>query len=655
MDSRTVPSNLRAVTADDDDVATEHSRRTSERHATSLALMASEEVNRRILEAMPGGLVHVAANGSILAANAQALRILGIAYDALTNRYTQDFGPETILEDGSPCAASDYPVSRAIITGEPQPPMTIGVRQSDGSLSWAIFTAIPLRSPETHEVSGAIVTFVDITDRKRTEVALQRSEGLLRSVLESAPDVVTTADAEGRLLLVSQPEYESALGSVAWSELIPEHRPIAKAAFENVMKTGRTETYEARGLSGRLWRVNAAPRREAGEVVGVTFVASDISEQRALQAHVAITDRMASIGTLTAGIAHEVNNPLTYVLANVDWAARSSTTDPDTKRRLDAALEGLGRIRSVVSDLSMFSRVDADQKKLLDVHEVIDSAVRMGETETRFRARVVKRYGEVPLLLAAEGRLGQVFLNLIVNAAQALREGEADRNAITITTRTDDDGSLVVEVADTGVGIAPELIERVFDPFVTTKERGAGIGLGLYICRQVVTALAGRLSVESTLGTGTTVRVVLPAATESMGRVPPASPRTAPPTSVRALRVLVADDEEDIAAVVREYLVEHDVHVAHSGRQAIEKLSKQDYDIVFCDLIMGDLTGMDVFEYVRTHRPGHEERIVFVSGGPFTASAHQFVSSVPNACIQKPFTCDDILDAIEHCSVASRG
>jgi PAS domain S-box-containing protein len=617
------------------------------RHASSLALMASEEVNRQILEAMPGGLVHVAADGAILAANGQALRILGIGYDELTRRYTQDFEPATIFEDGSPCTVAEYPVTRALVTGDPQPPMTIGVYQSDGDLSWAIFTAIPLHVHGTREVAGAIVSFVDITPRKRVEAALQRSEELLRSVLESAPDAIVTADANGRVLFSSRsPSGESGVGRFAWSTVVAKDQAIVKAAFEAVMMTGESQRYEVRGISGALWSVHAAPRREGARLAGVTFVASDVSEQRALEAHVAITDRMASIGTLTAGIAHEVNNPLTYVLANVDWVARS-TIDPEAKQRLEAALEGLARIRTVVSDLTMFSHVEVDRKKLLDVHVLIDTAIRMAETETRFRARVVKRYGDAPMILAAEGRLGQVFLNLIVNAAQSLREGEAERNAITITTGSDAAGWLVVEVGDTGIGIAPELIERIFEPFVTTKERGVGTGLGLYICRQVVGSLGGKMSVVSTLGTGTTFRVMLPAATESMERAASQAPPRAPAAAGQRLRVLVADDEPDITAVLSEYLLDHDVKVVESGREAIECLAQGDYDIVFCDLIMGDLTGMDVFEYVCANHPGRESRIVFVTGGPFTARAQRFLSTIPNAVIQKPFTSDDILDAIE--------
>lgn len=624
--------------------------RTSEqRNAMSLALMASEEVNRQIIEAMPGGFVHVATSGAVLGANREALRLLGLGYDALTKRYTHDFALETVFEDGTPCSVEDYPVTRALATGEAQPPMTIGVRQTDGTISWAIFTAIPLRATCGGDVTGAIVTLLDITSRKRTEDALRHSEELCRSILESTPSVIITADRSGRIRYVSDERYAHSLDQDVWAQAVAEDRGTIEQAFHRVLATGESESYEVRGpRNGVRWAVRAAPRMVDGQIAGVTFVGSDVTEQRALEAHVAITDRMASIGTLTAGIAHEINNPLTYLLANVEWAARATERYDNLalKERLDAALEGISRIRSVVSDLSMFAHVDADQRKLLDIHDLIDTALRMAQAETRYRARVVRHYGDVPTVLASEGRLGQVFLNLVVNAAQALPEGDVARNFITITTGTDSKGRLLVDVADTGVGIANELADRIFDPFVTTKARGVGTGLGLYICREVVTGLGGELSVLESSPAGTTFRVALPAAIVSIGaRASAPTPAPSPLERLGRCRVLVADDESAVAAVVCEYMVGHDVHVVHSGREAIQALEQGTYDLVFSDLVMPDLTGMDVFNHVRHLRPGEERRFIFVTGGTFTESAERFLASVPNQVIRKPFTPADIVRA----------
>ena len=216
--------------------------------ANHQGLLATGELNRSLLEAMPCGIVHVTATGAILASNAEALRILGLTHDALTNRYTEDFGSETIKEDGSPCAADEYPVTRALATAKAQPPVTIGVRRQDGTTSWAIYTAVPIVDPTSSVVSGAVVTFLDITDRKRQEAALRHSEELLRSVLDSAPNPIATADRDGNLLLLSKtpgPRHTHALGRPAWGNLLPEEHPKAKAAFERVLTTGARESYEA--------------------------------------------------------------------------------------------------------------------------------------------------------------------------------------------------------------------------------------------------------------------------------------------------------------------------------------------------------------------------------------------------------------------------
>jgi len=598
-------------------------------------LLATMELNRKILDAMPGGIVHVAKDGAILAANAEALRILGMSFDEITQKYTRDWEPETIWEDGSPCTLADYPVTKAMLTGEPQPPATIGVRRPDGKISWAIFTAVPVDD-------GVIVTFVDITDRKNAQDELRRSQDLLRSVLDSAPNPIATADLDGRLLILNKgpPIYETpAIGLPAWERIAPEDQAKVRAHFQRVVETGETVSYECKGRSGIFWLVHAGPRREGEKIVGVTFVAWDVTKQRELESRVAIADRMASIGTLAAGVAHEINNPLTYLLANLEWLSRSP--DPQVAERAIAALEGAQRIRSVVSDVGTFSHVSEGRRALLDVRQVIDAALRMAHAEIRCRARVTRRYEEIPAVIANDARLGQVFLNLIVNAAQAIPEGEIDKNEISIATSTAPDGRISVEISDTGIGIEPDVLAKVFDPFVTTKPRGIGTGLGLYISRNIVTSLGGEISVRSAVGEGTTFRVVLPAAADVAAQ-PPRVESDPGPASDRRLRILVADDEQSIAWVMKSFLAEHDVFVAHTGREAIDLLDKSEFDLTFCDLVMPDLTGIDVYDHLRECKPGAEKKLIFMTGGAFTERTRKFLETVPNEVLDKPFTLGDV-------------
>jgi len=607
-------------------------------HAADQAHLETEERWRRTLDAMPGGIVHVRADGAILDANPEALRVLGLTYDAITERYTSDFVPETLREDGQPCPLEDYPVTRAILTGEPQAPVTIGVRKQGGAIAWAIFTAVPVKDALTQATTGAIVTFLDITARRAVEAALREREALLRSVLASAPNPIAYTDREGTIRYINRPpraptKGQEIVGKPVWSHFAGADAVLTKNTFEEVMRTGEIRHYEGESRGGRFV-VAVGPVLEGGEAVGAAFVAIDVTEQRALEAKFLIADRMAAVGTLTAGIAHEINNPLTYVLANVEWLTRALPRDDASRARLEAIREGAERIRSIVADVGNLSRSGEEGRALVDVHEMLESALRISDATIRQRARVVRRFSDVPRVHASDARLGQVFLNVIVNAVQAIGDGDPSRDTITITTESDG-ARVVVTVDDSGPGIPPELIDRVFDPFVTTKAVGAGTGLGLYICRNVIVAHGGEISASNLPGRGARLRVALPAA-------PPTSavPREElerPPSSTHRLRVLVVDDERPIVEVVSALLDAHDVAQAYDGHEAMRLLDEQTFDLVLCDLMMPRATGMDVYEHVRKQRPGEEERIVFITGGAVTERMRTFVRSTPNQVLEKPF------------------
>jgi len=217
-------------------------------------------------------------------------------------------------------------------------------------------------------------------------------------------------------------------------------------------------------------------------------------------------DRMASLGTLAAGIAHEINNPLTYVIANLQLLAE----EMPHSALLHDALEGSERIRGIVSHMKTFSRAGDEHRTYVDPRSVLDSSIKVVMSEIGSRARLVKDYGHVPLVLANPGQLGQVFLNLLLNAAHSIEEGNPQNNTVRVATRAAPSGEIVVEISDTGRGIPAEVRPRIFDPFFTTKPLGIGTGLGLSICHGIVRGLHGTISVESELGSGTTFRITLP-------------------------------------------------------------------------------------------------------------------------------------------------
>ncbi|AKQ70420.1 hypothetical protein A176_007332 [Myxococcus hansupus] len=571
---------------------------------------------------------------------------------------------------------------------------------------------------------------------------------------------------------------------------------------------------------------------------------------RQAQAQLVQTGRLAAVGQLAAGVGHEINNPLAYIVSNLEHASDeadalarelSGTRDvgtrlKDVNQALREALLGAERVRRIVQDLKMFSRPDEEHQGPVALHAVLDSAVKIAMGELRPRAKLVRDYGDVPHVEGNEARLAQVFLNLLINAAQALPEGQAEANEVRLVTRTNPEGRVVAEVRDTGSGIAPELLGRIFDPFYTTKPVGVGTGLGLSLCHAYLTAMGGTIAVESEAGKGSVFRVTLRAASvaagaplleagrsavevargqdvstaeagvaaetrgdaadakaearhvSDSGAVPvpvreaghgadagspareevsgathdavaaaavsagargpgtaaftPAHPdgapraseavapgerrgngghmaerdsgtedtaarsqeargedvpvsrggsalgsrgtstaeghatsppvsshtgsgsdarggaasgqgtRTESPSSVSAQapdaessravrgRVLVVDDDALVSGAIRRTLSrENDVEVLVSARQALEKLTGPEarYDVVLCDLMMPEMTGMDLYDALSQVSPRAAERIVFITGGAFTSTARLFLERVGNPRVEKPF------------------
>jgi CheY-like chemotaxis protein len=301
------------------------------------------------------------------------------------------------------------------------------------------------------------------------------------------------------------------------------------------------------------------------------------------------------------------------------------------------------RVRSIVRDLKTFSHPDEESLEIVDLRTVIKSSINLAASQIRHRARLQTDLDSAPAVRANARRLSQVFVNLLVNAAQAIPDGIAERNEIRIAMRTDDSGRAVVEVCDTGTGIAPEHLPRLFDPFFTTKPVGEGTGLGLSICHSIVSALGGELSVESELGHGSTFRVTLPAAPDDVAPAPERAGRGAGPASAqpptRRARILAIDDDPHIGNAVRETLArEHDVVAVTSASEALRRLEGgEDFDLILCDVMMPMMTGIDLHEILRRARPELAARMVFLTGGAFTARARTFLSEVPNPRLEKPF------------------
>jgi nitrogen-specific signal transduction histidine kinase/CheY-like chemotaxis protein len=380
----------------------------------------------------------------------------------------------------------------------------------------------------------------------------------------------------------------------------------------------------------------------------------DLTEHRQMQARLLHADRMASLGTLAAGVAHEVNNPLAYTLANLDYLETNVVPRLEPSVRVADELRGLvsearmgaTRVRDIVRQLRLFSRVDEDARPVpVDVHSVLETAISMAMNELKHRARLVRDYGEPLRAEAHEGRLGQVILNLLVNAAQAIPEGDVEHHEVRVVTRPQGTGVLI-EVHDTGMGIPPENLERVFEPFFTTKPSGLGTGLGLSICHGIITSFGGRMGVESQVGKGSNFWVLL----KATHAVRQASQSVLPsPHALRRGRILVVDDEPMIGQAIRRTLQqEHEVVILTSAREACERLlAGERFDLILCDVMMPEMSGVDLHQALSGSAPELAERMVFLTGGAFTPVAREFLGRVRNRRMDKPFSSQELRELVQ--------
>ena len=352
-------------------------------------------------------------------------------------------------------------------------------------------------------------------------------------------------------------------------------------------------------------------------------------------------ERLSALGRLSASVGHEINNPLSYVVGNLEYAITELERSPATNQILNAlgdAREGAERIRRIVRELRVFGKGSPEpHRELTNPREALESALKLAGNELRCRAHLVRHFEQVPEVMADPTQLTQVFVNLLLNAAQAIPDelsGQAS-SVITVRSRRLPDGHVAIEVSDTGRGISEADQKRLFEPFFTTKPQDQGTGLGLFVSLGIISSFQGKIEVDSRLGGGTTVRVLLPAASNATA---PGKLSSRPPMVARDRRLLLVDDDVLVARSIVRLLDEHQVEVVTSGKAALKRLLDQGtaFDLVFCDLMMPDMTGMDLFEEIERAQPSLAERFVFISGGGVTDRCRQFIESHHQRVLSKP-------------------
>ena len=354
-----------------------------------------------------------------------------------------------------------------------------------------------------------------------------------------------------------------------------------------------------------------------------------------LERQLVVADRMASVGTLAGGVAHEINNPLASVTANIALMIEELALAPRARPEfLEMAVDiqdAATRIGSIVRGLQTFSDAREERRTLVELRPILEQAEKLTSHTLRNRGRLVTSFGRTPLVYADEARLGQVFVNVLINAAQALDESGGEANEVRVVTTTDAEGRAVIEIRDTGIGIPAPLLARIFDPFFTTKAVGVGPGLGLSICHTIVRGMGGEISAESEPGRGTTIRVVLPAA----------APVRTPATEKLSAAILVVDDELAVGTALGRILRAHEVTVVTDAEAALRLLEEgKAFDVILSDLMMPGMSGMEFYDQLALRFPAAAGRVVFISGGAPSLRASAFLERVPNMRIDKPFAPD---------------
>jgi len=494
--------------------------------------------------------------------------------------------------------------------------------------------------------------------QRMAEYSARTAQLSVQNLIEQSPDAAVV-HRDGRMLTANGAfqvmtgwtrTSGAVVGPLDWVHA--EHHAAVASSFREADRTGLPTTAEdvrLAGANGTWIPVEARSVRVLFEgEPAIATVFRDVSERKKMQEHLVLTERMASMGTLAAGVGHEINNPLAAVMGNLEYV-EALLEDPGAlseKDGLAAALrepvsdarEAAERIKVIVRDLRLFLR-DADEgSHPLDVQDVLESAIRVAWNAIKHKAKVVRDYGAVPMVEGNRARLGQVFLNLLINAVQAMPAGRtSSENEIRVVTKTSPQGGAVVEIHDNGCGMTPEVARRVFDPFFTTKPVGEGTGLGLAIAHRIVEEVGGRIALATEPGRGTTFRLTFPPVVDS-SKNPPSTPLSAGVVEGRR-RMLVVDDEQSVLnAMARLIRAEH--HEVVSCRKAAEALDRirggERFDAILCDMMMPEMTGMDLHAELSKFAPDQARRMVFVTGGAFTQAARTFLASVPNPCVHKP-------------------
>ena len=618
---------------------------TDERRARD-AVTQSEARYRNLFETATDAIYTLDALGVFTSANEATSRAAGVPREEILGRAIAD-----IVDLEEPDMVMGH--FGAALAGEARR-YECWVRTRSGERHLLSVTNTPIR--QGSDVVGVLGIARDITEDRRRAEALERSEARYTRLVESASDAIFTVDDEGRFTSVNRAlehatgrSRESLVG-VSFTELLdPADVGQGWALFDATMVGNRQRgelRFRAADGSARTGSILTAPVTERGHVVGGLAVVRDITDEKRLTDQLLQQEKLAAIGSLVSGVAHELNNPLAGVTAFAQLLLTGPGVSPEQRASLETIHQEARRAAKIVANLLTFARQHKPERRETDLNQVLLDTIELRRYALRVRQIEldVELDASLPLTWGDPFQLQQVMLNLLTNAEQALDDWSGARRIACRTARAGD--TLLVSVADSGAGIAPEAMARIFNPFFTTKPLGQGTGLGLSISDGIVREHGGRIRVESAPGAGATFVVEIPLRELPPPRSPSAPDGAGTPPAGRT--VLVVDDEPSIRSALTSDLASagHRPTAVPSGGEALAALERQRFDLVLLDFRMPDMSGEAVYERMRARDPEQAARVMFLTGDVQSESARSFIRATGRPCLNKPFMLDELARAL---------
>jgi PAS domain S-box-containing protein len=622
-------------------------------------LHEEQELRRRLVANFPDLILVLDRNGRFTFVSEQVKQILGRT-------------PEDYL--GAQIGARAAPEDRArlegmvdsILSGETnRAQLEFTAPRQDGSWRTLLATASPLFD-EKGKITGVVSSARDITEARKIEKQLHQEQEFARRLIECFPHLILVLDREGRFTFVSEcvkdilgVPPEEYVGKAIGHRADPDGQKKIAEMFENMISgRKRQEQIEIRAqhVDG-TWRsieINASPLYDQnGEIIGVVSSGQDVTESKRIEQQLVQKEKLAAMGQMMVGAAHELNNPLTAILGVADLLGERAHDDA-TRRQVDLVLKQARRAATIVQNLLAFSRPITLGREKLNLADLVKEVVvnEQAVLEQKKIRVTFQSSDDLPLVEGDRKLLKEVFVNIVINAEQAI---SAARDHGTLSIKFSLSGPYVrVSFTDDGSGISPESAGKIFDPFFTTKRPGGSSGLGLTICLAVVKEHGGRIETESELGSGATFHVLLPLTADEVSQMhaPAPSPATKPApaqtSSLRGHRVVLVDDEESIREVVQEALVARGMKVEGFGSSeaALAYLAKNPCDIVVCDFHLPGMNGEQLFERLRIEQSDRMPRFVFMTGDLFDPVAAERYRRAGAAILQKPFHVSALADLL---------